>query len=126
MALTPRSAPKTPAGSAAIAPQHPLAVLVDQPLGPGRPDVAQRRQVGDPALAVGGVERQRAAGPQLAPVARVGLPVAADLGPVAGVQVGDGADQGEALARLGVLHLEHGIAVVLGAEDDAEHLDRAA
>ena len=106
-------------------PQNPLAVLVDQPLGPGRPDVAQRRQVGDVALAVGGVERQRALGPQLAPVARVGLPLAADFGPFAGVEVGDRPDQREALARLGLLHLEHGVAVVLGAEDDAEHLDRA-
>ena len=106
-------------------PQNPLAVLVDQPLGPGRPDVAKRRQVGDAALAIGRVERQGAPRLQLPPVARVGLPVAADLGPFAGVQVGDGTDQREALARIGVLHLEHGIAVVLGAEDDAQHLDRA-
>ena len=100
-------------------------MLVDQPLGPGRADVAQRGQVGDLALAVGGVERQRALGAQLAAVAGVGLPLAADFGPVAGAEVGDRADQGEALARLGVLHLEHRVAVVLGAEDDAEHLDRA-
>ena len=107
-------------------PEHALAVLVDQPLGPGRADVAQRGQVGDLPRAVGGVERQRPARLQLPPVARVGLPVAADFGPVAGVQVGDRADQREALARLGVLHLEHRVAVVLGAEDDAQHLDRAA
>ena len=100
-------------------------MLVDQPLGPGGADVAQRGQVGDLALAVGGVERQRPLGPQLAPVARVGLPLAADFGPVAGAEVGDRADQGEALARVRVLHLEHRVAVVLGAEDDAEHLDRA-
>ena len=40
-------------------PQHALAVLVDQPFGPGRADVAQRGEVGDLPLAVGGVERQR-------------------------------------------------------------------
>ena len=97
--------------------QHPLAVLVDQALGAGRADVAQRGQVGDPALAVGGVERQRAARPQLPAVARVGLPVAAHFGPVAGVEVGDRADQREALAGLHVLYLEHRVAVVLGAED---------
>ncbi len=73
--------------------QHALAVLVDQALGPGRADVAQRGQVGDLALAVGGVERQRPLGSQLAPVAVVGLPVATDFGPVALVEVGDGPDQ---------------------------------
>ena len=104
--------------------QHPLAVLVDQPLGPRRADVAQRGQVGDLTLAVGGVERQRPLGAQLAAVAGVGLPLAADFGAVAGAEVGDRADQGEALAGLGLLHLEHRVAVVLGAEDDAEHLDR--
>ena len=106
--------------------EHPLAVLVDQALGPGRADVAQRGQVGDLALAVGGVERQRPLGAQLAAVARVGLPLAADFGPVAGAEVGDRADQREALAGLGVLDLEHRVAVVLGAEDHPEHLDRAA
>ena len=79
--------------------EHRLAVLLDQALGPGRADVAQRGQVGDPPGAVGRVERQRAAGTQLAAVARVGLPLAADLGPVAGAEVGDRADQGEALGR---------------------------
>ena len=90
MALTPRSVAEDADRVGGDRPQDPLAVLVHQPLGPGRPDVAQRRQVGDAALAVGGVERQGAPGLQLAPVARVGLPVAADLGPLAGVQVGDG------------------------------------
>ena len=99
-------------------------MLVDQALGAGRADVAERGQVGDAALAIGGVEGQRAAGPELAAVARVGLPLAADFGPVAGVEVGDRADQGEALAGLGVLDLEHRVAVVLGAEDHPEHLDR--
>jgi len=99
-------------------------VLVEEALGAGRPDVAQRGQVGDPPGAVGRVKRQRTARLQLASVSRVGLPVAAHLGTLAGAQVGDRADQREALARLGVLHLEHGVAVVLGAEDDAEHLDR--
>jgi hypothetical protein len=106
-------------------PQHALAVLVDQPLGAGRADVAQRGQVGDPALAVGGVERQRPARLQLPPVARVRLPVAAHFGPLPRAQVGDRTDQRESLARLDVLHLQHGIPVVLGAEDDAEYLDRA-
>ena len=106
--------------------QHALAVLVDQPLGPGAADVAQRGQVGDLPLAVGGVERHRALGAELAAVARVGLPLAADLGPVALAEVGHRPDQGEAFARLGLAHLEHRVAVVLGAEDDAEHLDGAA
>ena len=99
-------------------------MLVDEPLGAGRADVAQRGQVGDLPGAVGGVERQGALGAQLAPVAGVGLPLAADFRPVADAEVGDRADQREALARLGVLDLEHRVAVVLGAEDDAEHLDR--
>ena len=73
-------------------------MLVDQALGPRLADVAQRGQVGDLALAVGRVERQRPLGPQLAAVAGVGLPLAADFGAVAGVEVGDRADQGEALA----------------------------
>ena len=89
-------------------------MLVDQPLGPGGADVAQRGQVGDLALAVGGVERQRSLGAQLAPVAAVGLPLAADFGPVAGAEVGDRPDQREALAGVGLLHLEHRVAVVLG------------
>src|SRR5665811_281869 len=93
-------------------------------IGPARADVSQRGQVGDPALAVGGIERQRPARLQLAPVARVGLPVAADFGPLALAQVGDRADQGKALARLRVLHLEHRVAVVLGGEDHAQDLDR--
>ncbi len=105
--------------------QHPLAVLVEKPLGAGRADVAQGGEVGEPALAVGGVQRQRPAGPQLAPVAAVGLPVAAHLGAVAGAEMGDRADQGEALAQLEVLNLQHRVAVVGGPEDDAEHLDRA-
>jgi hypothetical protein len=99
-------------------------VLVDEALGAGRADVAQRRQVGDPAGAVGGVERQRSRRLQLAAVAGVVLPVAADFGPVADAEVGDGAHQREALARLGVLDLEHRVAVVLGAEDHPQHLDR--
>ena len=108
--------------------QDRLAVLVDQPFGARLTDVAQAGQVGDLALAVGGVERQRPDRPQLAPVARVGLPLAAHFGAVAGAEVGDRADQREALAEAGagLLHLEHGVAVVLGFEDDAEHLDRAA
>ena len=73
-------------------------MLVDQPLRPGRADVAQRGEVGDLALAVGGIERQRSLRSQLAPVAAVGLPLAADFGAVAGAEVGDRADQGEALA----------------------------
>ena len=105
-------------------PQDLLAVLVDQPLCPRRADVAQRGQVGDLALAVGGVQRQCPLGAQLAPVAGVGLPLAADFRPVSGSQVGDRADQGEALAGLRLLYLEHGVAVVLGAEDHPEHLDR--
>ncbi len=70
----------------------PLAVLVDQPFGPGRADVPQRGQVGDLALAVGRIQRQRPLGPQLAPVAGVGLPLAADFGAVAGAEVGDRSD----------------------------------
>ena len=105
--------------------QDALAVLVDQPFGPGGADVAQRGEVGDLPLAVGGVERQRSLGPQLAPVAAVGLPLAADFGPVAGAEVGDRPDQCEALSGAGLLHLEHRVAVVLGPEDDPDHLDRA-
>ena len=86
-------------GVGADRPQHPLPVLVDEPLRPRRADVAQRGQVGDPPRPVGGVERQRPARLQLAAVARVGLPVAADFGPVALVQVRDRADEREALPR---------------------------
>ena len=124
MALTPRSEPKTALRVGGDRLQHALAVLVDQPFGPGGADVAQRGEVGDLPLAVGGVERQRSLCAQLAPVAGVGLPLAADFGPVAGAEVGDRPDQGEALAGLGLLHLEHRVAVVLGAEDHPEHLDR--
>ena len=104
--------------------QHPLAVLVDQALGAGWADVPQRGQIGDPSLAVGGVERQGATGLQLPAVLRVRLPVPAHFGPVAGVQMGDRADQREALARVDLLHLEHRVAVVLGAKDHPQHLDR--
>ena len=97
---------------------------VDQPFGPLLADVAEGRQVGDLALAVGRVERQGALGAQLAAVAGVGLPLAADFGPVAGAEVGDRPDQREAVAAVGVLHLEHRVAVVFGAEDHPEHLDR--
>ena len=99
-------------------------MLVDQTFRPRRADVLERGQVGDPAGAVGGVERKRAAGAQLPPVAVVGLPVAGNLGAVAGGEVGDRADQRELLAGLAVLYLEHRITVVLGAEDHAQHLDR--
>ena len=87
--------------------------------------MAQGREVGDLALAVGRVERQGALGAQLAAVARVGLPLAADFGAVAGDEVGDRPDQREAVAAVGLLHLEHRVAVVFGAEDHPEHLDRA-
>ena len=89
-------------------------MLVDQAFGAGRPDVAQGGQVGDLALAVGRIERQRPLCPQLAPVAVVGLPLAADFGPVSGAQVGDRPDQCEALARARLLDLEHRVAIVLG------------
>ena len=45
---------------------------------------------------------QRNLRPQLAAVAVVGLPLAADFGPVAVAEVGDRADQGKAFAGLGV------------------------
>jgi hypothetical protein len=105
--------------------QDSPAVLVDQSFRPGRADVPQRGEVGDAPLAVGRIERQGALGAQLAPVARVRLPVAAYFRPVANSQMGDGTDQCEPLARVGVLHLQHRVAVVFGAEDDAEHLDRS-
>ena len=104
--------------------EHRLAVLLDQALGPRRADVPQRGQVGDAAGAIGGVERQRAAGAELAAVAGVGLPLAADLGAVAGAEVGHRADEGEALRGLDVLDLEHRVAVVLGGKDHGDHLDR--
>jgi len=100
-------------------------VLVDQPLGPRRADVTQRGQVGDLALAVGGVERQCPLRPQLAAVAVVGLPLAAYFGPISGGQMSHRADQREAVAAARLLHVEHRVAVVLGPEDDTEHLDRA-
>ena len=124
-ALTPRSAGEDAGRVGGDRPQHGLAVLVDSRSARAGPMWRRRGQVGDLPGPVGGVERQRAACLQLAPVASVLLPVAADFGPVAGAEVGDGADQRELLARLGLLHLEHRVAVVLGAEDDREHLDRA-
>jgi len=65
-------------------------------------------------------------GAELAAVLGVGLPLAADFGPVARPEVGNRADQCEAVAALGLLHLEHRVAVVLGFVDDSEDLDRAA
>jgi len=53
------------------------------------------------------------------------LPLAADFGSVPFAKVGDGADQGEALASAGLLYLEHRVAVVVGPEDHPEHLDGA-
>ena len=106
--------------------QHPLAVLVEQPLGPLLADVTEGGQVSDLPLAVGRVERQGALGAQLAAVAVVCLPLAADFGPVASVEVADRPDQGEAFARLRLLDLEHGVAVVLVLVDDPDHLDGAA
>ena len=105
--------------------QHALAVLVEQPLRAGGADVAQAGQVGELPRPVGGVERQRPARLQLPPVARVGLPIAAHFGALAGAQVGDRADEREALAGLRVLDLQNRVSVVLGAEDHADHLDRA-
>jgi hypothetical protein len=101
-------------------------VLIDEALSAGRPDVAQGGQIGDLPRTVGRIERQRPARLQLPPVARVRLPVAADFSAVAGVQVGDRTDQRKALTRLGVLDLQHRVAVVFGAEDDPQHLDGAA
>ena len=124
LALTPRSEPKTPAGSAAIAPRTASPCSSTRRSARVGPMWRSGRQVGDPALAVGGVEGQGALRPELPAVARVRLPVAADLGPLAGAEVGDGADQREPLAALDVLDLEHGVAVVLGAEDlVADHDD---
>ena len=48
-----------------------------------------------------------------------------DLNTRAYFEVGDRADQGEAVAAVRLLHLEHGVAVVLGAEDHPEYFDRA-
>ncbi len=105
--------------------QDLVAVRLDQLLGAPLADVAEAREVGDLPLAVGRVERQGALGAQLAAVARVGLPLAADFGALAGAEVGDRPDQRETVAAARLLHLEHGVAIVLGAEDHAEHLDRA-
>src|SRR5881394_81551 len=107
-------------------PQHSLAVFVAEALGTGRTDVTQASQVGNLARSVGGIERQRPPRPQLPSIARMCLPIAAYFGPLAGAQVGDRADQSKPLARLGVLHLQHRVAIVFSAEDDTDHFDRAS
>ena len=105
--------------------QHRLAVAVGQPLGAGGADVAQRGQVGDLPVAVGGVKRLRAAGPKLRPVARVLLPLAAHLGTLAGAQVPERPDHRELVAGVLVGHRQHRVAVLLGAEELAPHPDGA-
>ena len=97
--------------------EHGGAVVIAQALGPGRPDVAQRGQIGDLPLPVGRVDRLRPERLHLGAVARVLLPLAAHLRPLARPQVAHGPDQDQLVAGLLVEHLEHRVAVVLGAED---------
>ena len=92
-------------------------MVLDQPLRASRPDVAQRGEVGDLPVAVGGVQRQRPLSAELAPVAGVRLPVPADLGALRPApRWATGPTEGKALVRVGVAYLEHRVAVLLAAK----------
>ena len=105
--------------------QHFLAVLVGQEHRACRAYVVQRGQVGDLTLAVGWIKRQRAAGPKLLPEPRVRFPLASHFSLVSGAQMRDRADQGELFPGAGVLYFQDRVTVVLGAESDAQDLDRS-